>query len=513
MTVLSPEQKQHFIDNGYIILSDILPSSTIEHALEYCDEVYAANNADFHTNHRRHPSITSLYTGGVLETISDELLGGGNSALLCDAQIAYTQPSPSTSALKSEEQRYSKHPSQKWHIDASKGDYMQIGTDFMLLFGVALSCNQNIDENRGQLTYFPRSHYVTHTAISELIQQRSVNTAEVMTKFRTSHKPNAGQPKRALLAQGDVIVAHQRLAHCPGFNFSDETRKNVYFRVTHRAFRHLVYSFVVHPTPWTGFYGLYGLLNDETLLVHDEENEQDEVNKEKQLLSAKSIGLKEPLLSESELETFRNEGFVIVSKEAFMNMDYLIEKATARVNKVLRLNRYSRNKKRWIVGAKEGEDEGVIEIARPVRLNQDFMDVMIQSGMVDAAECLLGKQNVVIGNGIADVFQIPGTNAEEEEYQEGDNEEDGNRDEGDEMLRSASWTVSTGSGRFKGRGFDHLVQIGVTLSDGLDREENRGQLLVWPGTFIPFLPSLTQSYEKEEKNLILLTTSPLLLFV
>lgn len=316
---------------------------------------------------------------------------------------------------------------------------------------------------------------------------------EVMAKFRTS-KPAIGLAFRALLESGDVIVAHQRLAHCPGTNLCDTPRTNIYFRVTHIHFDRLVRSYVNGVEPWLGFNGLSSLIDgafisfdnpshSEAKRSDDDEHHDDNIKMEnRKLLAARPLGLEKPVLTDTQIQDFVRMGYVTLP--GFIGAE-LLEKATTQIRKVTRLGRVRYNSKRMYPGG----EKGVAEIRRPVLLGPQFMDLMYKSGLVDAVEQLIGPMNVVVADGISDVFSIPRSSTKEQD-------DDAERKEFilDGPLRKGGWHVDTGRARFKGRGFDHLVRVGVCLSDGLGADENRGHVVVWPGKYPYFFVILVASY-------------------
>lgn len=75
---------------------------------------------------------------------------------------------------------------------------------------------------------------------------------------------DCGEPVRLLLQPGDVFVAHQRLAHASGINLTNETTKNVLFRILHTELDDILPVFTRSRTPFYGFEGLDDL-NTETV--------------------------------------------------------------------------------------------------------------------------------------------------------------------------------------------------------------------------------------------------------
>jgi len=57
--------------------------------------------------------------------------------------------------------------------------------------------------------------------------------------FESSKKMALPNGQQVMAKKGDIILAHQKLAHCGGPNGSDRIRYCVYFRVTHRLHQEL----------------------------------------------------------------------------------------------------------------------------------------------------------------------------------------------------------------------------------------------------------------------------------
>lgn len=308
-----------------------------------------------------------------------------------------------------------------------------------------------------------------------------------MLKFRAT-KPSVGPAVRVLLHPGDAVIAHQRLAHCPGFNLCDTVRKNVYFRVTHTRFAEIVQAYVSCPTPWIGFDGLTSILGEDSTqptpllsscVTSDEANAclgsvsggevppgvSVDVWRTRCLLAARPLGGDAPRIGITEAHAFVRDGFVVlrgvISPE-------LLAAANDRVTAALHDGRVSRDAKRFYAGS----TEGTLRLKRPDLLARPLMALMLNSGLVDIAEGFVGTRNVVVGDGIADAILVPPS----DDFL-------ATRCPTNKPHNSQSWSIDVGKVRFKDRGLDHLIRVGVALSEGLDVDENRGQLVVWPGTF------------------------------
>lgn len=91
--------------------------------------------------------------------------------------------------------------------------------------------------------------------------QQNLTIQHGETRFG-SERPILGNSKRVLLAPGDVVLAHQRLAHAGGINLVEETRKTVYFRIKHIDHELLIEEFLNGNDVFVGFQGLHGVSND-----------------------------------------------------------------------------------------------------------------------------------------------------------------------------------------------------------------------------------------------------------
>lgn len=127
-----------------------------------------------------------------------------------------------------------------WHLDGmDKGLY----GPFSLLIGVALS-DQTVD-NCGNLAVHPGSHHTLknflkqysaacdHTGIdasdTDLITERRLHAVSLV-----KNKPYLDEPVQIKLQRGDVVFALHKVAHLGTPNYSDNIRKMVYFRVSHK---------------------------------------------------------------------------------------------------------------------------------------------------------------------------------------------------------------------------------------------------------------------------------------
>lgn len=163
--VLTDDQKQFFITNGYVILRDVVPSSMVEAALRVADAAFEAREYTLNDHNKndvvpifkqhieKSPEIYEIMTKTILHDACDDLLGKGNCKYGKRAQIAFR---PTDERLVQKGMGKTENmPKHRWHIDGGSGKYMKTASAFTLLVGVVLSEGQDVDENRGQFTVWP----------------------------------------------------------------------------------------------------------------------------------------------------------------------------------------------------------------------------------------------------------------------------------------------------------------------------------------------------------------------
>lgn len=164
---LSETQLVDFLNNGYIILRNVIPAAMLQKAETLTDAGYNRTDPDVQgapfRHLREHPDLLALFSETLLNRAASQLLGGSENVCLREGapQVAYTEPfekerpskwSLSATALNEP------HPAKRWHVDSSHGRFGPIASDFMILVGVALSEGQNVDQNHGQLVVFPSTY-------------------------------------------------------------------------------------------------------------------------------------------------------------------------------------------------------------------------------------------------------------------------------------------------------------------------------------------------------------------
>lgn len=128
-----------------------------------------------------------------------------------------------------------------WHIDGmDKGKY----GSFSLLIGVAL--NDQLADFAGNFCVHPGSHYTLQSYIKQYaaacddsfvdnndptaIQAHRLQAVAMLRNM----KQNLGEPVQVKLRKGDVVFVLHKIAHRGGPNYSQDVRKMVFFRLSHR---------------------------------------------------------------------------------------------------------------------------------------------------------------------------------------------------------------------------------------------------------------------------------------
>jgi len=115
-------------------------------------------------------------------------------------------------------------PGTQWHID---GFGLGLHSPFTLLLGVTLS--EASSPLSGNFTVFPGSHLSLQSKVKEIVERGDGS----FSNEGLADKPDLGTPVQILAKPGDIVMAHQKLAHRGGPNFSSQIRYQVYFRLSH----------------------------------------------------------------------------------------------------------------------------------------------------------------------------------------------------------------------------------------------------------------------------------------
>eukprot|EP01059_Diplonema_ambulator_P031065 TRINITY_DN5590_c0_g2_i1.p1 TRINITY_DN5590_c0_g2~~TRINITY_DN5590_c0_g2_i1.p1 ORF type:complete len:442 (+),score=101.65 TRINITY_DN5590_c0_g2_i1:866-2191(+) len=244
---LTPSQKRSFREDGFIQLKRVIPESLILHALAHINAGLCALKAvEMEREHVRflqplegHHSITALMYSTPLWSIVQDLIGTDKVAHCGGAQVALRPPQVDIYQSSAEvTKEWAKH----WHMDGvGEGRH----SDFSLLVGVTLTTALNSD--MGNFLVWPGSHKVT----CPMLKANHEKGLPLLT-----NAPDLGPPKQILAAPGDVVLAHQKLAHSGGPNASHSIRYQLYYRVSHKDHSDNASSGLTLQNLWVDFEGL-----------------------------------------------------------------------------------------------------------------------------------------------------------------------------------------------------------------------------------------------------------------
>lgn len=252
-TVLSDADIKHFKERGYVIVQDaILPELVrdalrcINHQLGKPDcweaDMNPLNAAQLALKLPQHGVGRDLFNKSPkFWSAVNILLGEGNvKPWSSGQQVALRFPQPPEVGHDNPDTK----KGTQYHIDGMAQNKL---CPFSLLCGVALS--DQTRPNMGNLHVFPGSHM--HEGLRNYYAQKidDDNQGEA-----DEGKPNLGASEQVLLKPGDVVLAHQLLAHRVGMNTSEHIRYQLYYRVKHNEHADLKDQII--RDPWVEFSSL-----------------------------------------------------------------------------------------------------------------------------------------------------------------------------------------------------------------------------------------------------------------
>jgi len=229
--VLPPEELRRFREEGYVVLRGAVPQELVRNALRVIN--YSLGKPDCwqaDSNPLNAGQLMPKITGGfddilgrspALWSAVNVLLGPGDYGGKRQPQVALRFPRAPEEGFDAPDRR----PRTQYHIDGMGQGQTKL-CPFSLLCGVALSDQSR--PNCGNLHVFPRSHLST-----ELREYYRSKIADEGQGESDTQKPDVGEPTQVLLAPGDVVLAHQLLAHRIGINRSAHIRYQLFYRIRH----------------------------------------------------------------------------------------------------------------------------------------------------------------------------------------------------------------------------------------------------------------------------------------
>eukprot|EP01102_Stenamoeba_stenopodia_P009953 TRINITY_DN2958_c0_g2_i1.p1 TRINITY_DN2958_c0_g2~~TRINITY_DN2958_c0_g2_i1.p1 ORF type:complete len:447 (-),score=74.45 TRINITY_DN2958_c0_g2_i1:79-1419(-) len=231
---LTPEQLKRFREDGYLVLSNLIPREMVSRALRNinksigkgipADQLVSFNAGSWCHELRNHSSLTSLFRNTTVRAVVDSFLGAENVPEHTGGhvQIALRFPTDPP-ATKAEHLHH--------HIDGIPTDTNGLAKGqlypFTMLVGVYL--NEVQDDDAGNLVVYPGTH-LKHAEYFRQVERGP----ESLLDHNPFVMPKIEMPKPVQLKvkAGDVLFAHYLLAHSIASNVSPNIRYALYSRVT-----------------------------------------------------------------------------------------------------------------------------------------------------------------------------------------------------------------------------------------------------------------------------------------
>ncbi|KAF0696126.1 Aste57867_13102 [Aphanomyces stellatus] len=223
---LTSTQIETFCREGYLVLPGAVPLPLVHDALRRINhelgkpgmmiEGGVEGAAKLAGNTSNHPAILDLYRP--IEAAVESLVGAGCAVPPQGAQLALRFPEvcPPYEPKGTE-----------WHTDGMRQGKWN---PFSLLVGISLS---NVPAPQsGNLLAFPRTHHTLHAMLQEGGLLHLCTSSDAV--WGHGQLPDLGPPTALLLAKGDVVLAHPKMAHRGGPNFSPDIRYQIYYRIKHK---------------------------------------------------------------------------------------------------------------------------------------------------------------------------------------------------------------------------------------------------------------------------------------
>lgn len=230
-SVLSESQLRSFMQNGYLVVRDVVPLSLVNAALKRINHDLgipgrmidggvegAAKLAGNVSNSEE--VLNMFYLSDACKYV-EALIGAGKVASPQGAQIALRFP----------ELGEPREPQgTEWHTDGMRQGKLH---PFTLLLGIALS--EVREPLAGNFTVFPGSHHALQNLLIEngKLDGYADECYKADSVWGDGTLPDLGTPVQLLASRGDIVLAHPNLAHRGGLNFSPDIRYQVYFRMKH----------------------------------------------------------------------------------------------------------------------------------------------------------------------------------------------------------------------------------------------------------------------------------------
>jgi len=252
---LTPNDKKTFYEKGYIIIKNAVPRELIDEALRDINYFMGTSSYKVPDDDTKlffppeictGPNAANLLNQSTAFNAAKSLFGENNFV----KTVRYAQV-----ALRFPKKKEAMNPLKtkifdffSWHIDGMEKVFGGENHPFTLLLGIALSDQTKPD--CGNLRVYPGSHIKMQEPYKRAIAVQSPLDMKAV---------DVGEPVQVLLAPGDIILAHQMLAHGVGINQSPNIRYQIYFRLAHKEHSRLKPLMI--DNMWTEFEGLQNIVH------------------------------------------------------------------------------------------------------------------------------------------------------------------------------------------------------------------------------------------------------------
>lgn len=225
MSLLTSEQKQSLVNQGFLKIPGVIPPIMVDHAMRHINHsIGNGMNVEDITRYRAQSycpelqgeaPIVDLFNQTPVKSMVDSLLGANNARPVNYGQIAIRFPSLQDPPRASSP-----------HLDGMYSPHNGVpeGTigNFTMLVGVLLSPVRQ--QQAGNFTVWPGTHrmyeqYFREHGVDSLL--KGMPPVELPQPVQTTGEP------------GDVFLVHYQLAHSVAPNVSPFPRYAIFFRVTH----------------------------------------------------------------------------------------------------------------------------------------------------------------------------------------------------------------------------------------------------------------------------------------
>lgn len=169
-------------------------------------------------------------------------------------------------------------------------------------------------------------------------------------------------------------------------------------------------------------------------------------------------------LSEEQKLSFVSDGYVIL--RGFVPSES-IETALNFIDNAYANGQYTEKTRKIL-----GEEQPIPDFETDVKNGPEVLDLIFKTGLLDVTEDLLGEEHATVRDNEGHVaFAPPCRNFIEQGM------------DLQERYPKRRWHLDGGEGKHKMKGSGFSLLVSVALSEGQDVDENRGQVMIWPGTW------------------------------